>query len=438
MKEATALIFGSGGREAALAWKMQQSSMVSQVIVAPGNAGMARNTDIQICPCSLQAEPMLSLAERIQPDLIVIGPEQPLVEGVVDLLEEKGFVILGPHCLAAQLETSKIFSKLFMTEFAIPTADYAFYESYESAMEGLKLWDFSDGIVIKSDALAGGKGVVLCDRKEEAEKVLYDFMKNPAVSVKTDKILFEKKLRGREISAFALLDGHHFVPIGYACDYKRVGDGDQGPNTGGMGTFTPSDIPDEHQEKKILDIFSKVNEGMKKRGTPYQGVLFAGLMVDGTGVDSQVNVVEFNIRFGDPETQSLLPTLSGDIYELLYKTAQGTLLGNHSISTDIRSEKRAVHVVLASKGYPSLDKKKHPILTGQKITLPTKIPEQAEIFFAGVKEQNGDILNSGGRVLGVTYVADTVQEARVGAYKLVDKIKFEGRHYRSDIAKGRV
>jgi phosphoribosylamine--glycine ligase len=296
-------------------------------------------------------------------------------------------------------------------------------------LSGLDSWGFEDGIVIKSDALAGGKGVVLCDTRLEAEKVLFDFMKNPAVSVQTDQILFEKKLHGRELSAFALLDGQDVLILGYACDYKRIFDGDKGPNTGGMGTYTPADIPNSMQEKQILEIAQKVNQGMLSRGTPYQGILFIGLMLEG----SKTNVIEFNIRFGDPETQSLLLTLDADLFTLLEATATGKL--SQLKTQTLQNNKKAVHIVLASQGYPSLDKIKNPILTGQKISLPSHIPENAEIFFAGVTEQNGDLLNSGGRVLGVSYLADSLEEARVGAYQLVKEIEFKGQQYRTDIAK---
>lgn len=426
------LIFGSGGRESAIAWKLAQSSLVESIVVAPGNAGMKTIAKTTINPCKLVGIEMLSLAQKLQPSLIIIGPEQPLVDGVADLLEESGFVVMGPHKAAAQLELSKIFAKTFMTEFAIPTAEYAHYDSYESAMTGLDSWDFTDGIVIKSDALAGGKGVVLCDSRAEATQVLFDFMKNPAVSVQTDHILFEKKLHGRELSAFALLDGQDVVILGYACDYKRIFDGDKGPNTGGMGTYTPSDIPNAGHQKQIFAIAQKVSLGMISRGTPYQGILFIGLMLDG----SEANVIEFNIRFGDPETQSLLPVLDADLYTLLEATAAGKL--SQLETDDLQSKKKAVHIVLASQGYPSLDKIKNPILTGQKIKFPSEIPAQAEIFFAGVREEHGELINSGGRVLGVSYIADSVEEARVGAYQVVKEIAFKGQQYRTDIAKGRL
>ena len=441
MENATVLIFGSGGRESALAWKMQQSPLVRNVFVAPGNIGMTYDSDIQLRSCSLQSESMLALAQDIQPDLIVIGPEQPLVDGVADLLKQAGFLVVGPYQEAAQLEASKIFSKQFMTEFEIPTADYAFYESYNDALEGLNRWDFSDGaggIVIKSDELAGGKGVVLCDIKEEAQQVIFDFMENPSISVKTRRILFEKKLLGQEISAFALFDGDNWIPIGYACDYKRVYDNDKGPNTGGMGTFVPNDIPDEYQKQQIFDIFERINHGMKQRGTPYVGVLFAGLMITGEGRESQVQVVEFNIRFGDPETQSLLPTMDFDIFVLLYHCAKGSLDKIQQEYDMSLHTKKAVHVVLVSQGYPSLNNIKNPILKGQNITWPSfqQRPTNTYIFFAGVREGEDGLENSGGRVLGVTCVENSIQKAREGAYQVVKQIHFEGVHYRRDIAKG--
>lgn len=428
------LIFGSGGRESAIAWKLAQSSQVSEIVVAPGNIGMTRMQKTSIYPCRLREEEMLSLAQMLQPDLIIIGPEQPLVDGVGELLKNNGFLILGPYRLAAQLEKSKIFSKMFMTEFSLPTAEYAFYDSYEAALRGLETWNFEDGLVIKTDSLAGGKGVVLCDNQDAAREVLFDFMKNSAISVQTERILFEKKLKGREVSAFALLDGEAVIPLGYACDYKRAQDGDKGPNTGGMGTFTSPNFPDDAQKKKIFEIFQKTNAGMKHRGTPYQGVLFAGLMIDGEGEQSDVKILEFNIRFGDPEAQSLLPALDGDLFTLLKATAQAKLsLFQHA---PVQASKTSVHVVLASQGYPSLNTLKSPLLTGQEISIPENIPTQAEIFFSGVREENGVLVNSGGRVLGVTYTAASIEEARKGAYQLVEQINFKGKHYRTDIAKG--
>lgn len=418
------LLLGSGGREDAIAWKLSRSENVDQILVVPGNPAMNRLPKLSTKSGKItNAEMVISIAKDFEPDLIIIGPEQPIVVGISDALRAEGFSVAAPSQAAGQLEESKIFSKIFMTEFNIPTAAFTAHDSYEDALSGLENWDFSNGIVIKSDALAGGKGVVLCDTKEEAETVVFDFMKNPKVRVKTNRILFEHKLKGKEVSAFAALDGENIRFIGTACDYKRVYDGDLGPNTGGMGTYTPQNWPSKDVMAQINSIFQKVSDGMQSRGTPYQGVLFAGLMID----KDEANIIEFNIRFGDPETQVLMPTLDDDLYELLSSTAKGQL---SQMSPPRPKTCCAVHVVLASGGYPSIDDT--PIQTGHPITLPTSLPADQIIFYAGVNGKD-PLFNSGGRVLGVTATAETIESARLKAYETVHNIRFEGMQFRNDI-----
>lgn len=416
------LLVGSGGREDALAWKLSQSSAVSNIWVLPGNDAMTRHVKVQRIVETATPEGILAVAQKKNPSLIMIGPEQPIVDGAADLLRAHGFAVCAPSAKAAQLEGSKIFSKHFMDEFAIPTAKSVSCDSYEQAVLALEEWDFSDGIVIKTDALAGGKGVVLCDTKEQASTVIHQFMRDPNIKVKTKRILFEEKLHGREVSAFALLSGSKVCSIGYACDYKRAFDGDKGPNTGGMGTYTPQGWPSQSHKQQISDIFSRVAKGMELRGHPYVGVLFAGLMIDG----EDVNVIEFNIRFGDPETQVLMPTIDEDLFPLLQGAANGNLPNR-----EVASKGCALHVVLASKGYPSIGE--HPVHTG----FPIQIQEDqnALLFFAGVREKDGVLCTSGGRVMGVTGRGNTLEEAKQEAYHNVPYVHFDGMHHRSDIGK---
>jgi len=381
---------------------------------------MNRHPKVQTISQQASTEIIVRTCQQKKPSLVMVGPEQPIVNGIADILRDHGFAVCAPGAQAAQLEGSKIFSKEFMAEFDIPTAKSISCGSYEEAQRALARWDFNDGIVIKSDALAGGKGVVLCDTQEQAQKVIHQFMVDPNIKVKTERILFEERLHGKEVSAFALLDASGFVELGYACDYKRAFDGDKGPNTGGMGTYTPQDWPKKHHREQIQSIFSKVHHGMSKRNHPYIGVLFAGLMID----EHDVNVIEFNIRFGDPETQVLMPTIERDLFPLLFSAAQGTLSEQQAAV----QEKYAVHVVLASQGYPSIGE--HPVSTG----LPITIPSTDDLFFyAGVQEEQDTLYTSGGRVMGCTGVGASIAEARAKAYSGVRKISFDGMHYRSDI-----
>ena len=418
------LILGSGGRESALAWKLSQDPSVKEIFVSPGNPGIN-----QISNCRTITGDSLKIAQDKNIDLVIIGPEKPLVAGMADDLRASGFSVLGPSKAASMLERSKIESKQFMLDAGIPTAPAVWYDDYQSAMDGLNDWNFQNGIVIKSDALAGGKGVVLCDTLDEAKAVVYSFMKDPTVTVNTERIMFEETLTGVELSAFALCDGTTWRWLGVACDHKRVGDGDTGPNTGGMGTYTPVDIPNEYQRTQIENVFDLTIEGMNKLGTPYQGILFAGLMLSGSGVDSTVSVIEFNIRLGDPETQSLLPVISTPLFKPFLAAAEGRL---DTLDVSIEQSGVAVHVVAAAKGYPSIDGT--PIPKGDPILIENEM-DGTHVFYAGVQTNDSGVLTTaGGRILGVTGVANSLSDAKSLAYAMMERIHFDGMHYRRDIA----
>ncbi len=434
-KAVSVLLLGGGGREHALAWKIVQSPDVARLCALPGNDGMAALSKVScIAGDPADATLVLAKAQELKADLIMVGPEKPLAAGVVDVLEKAGFAVLGPIKAAAQLESSKIFAKQFMTEFDVPTAPYRICGSYAEAAEALKGWPVEDkGIVIKADGLAAGKGVVVTHDRAEAEKTLHDFMVNPACQVKSERILLEEKLSGREVSAFALCDGATFQPLGYVCDYKRVRDGDEGPNTGGMGGYAPKDWPSAKARRFVNEkIFASVIKGMQDRGTPFRGILFAGLMIDG----DNVKVIEFNTRFGDPETQILMPLIDGDIVPLFLRAAKGELKSEKVAL----KESAAVHVVMASEGYPETFG--GGMVLGQRIELPESMLEPGVndnglLFVMGAKKKDGGWTNEGGRVLGVTALAGTMEEARDIAYRTISGIRFKGAHWRKDIGKNR-
>jgi phosphoribosylamine--glycine ligase len=431
------LILGSGGREHAMAWKVAQSKLANAIYCLPGNDGMTFIEKVSKIPGSVSDIPLIvSKAKELSIDLVIVGPEDPLSLGVTDALEKEGIKVFGPSKEAAKLEASKVFSKNFMLENDIPTAKSFSCDSYESAMKVLDSWDFNSGVVIKADELAAGKGVVVTSSEAEARKTLFDFMKNPDCTVKASKVLIEEKLSGKEVSAFAICDGENFISLGYACDYKRVGDKDQGPNTGGMGGYSPKNWPEDATKKFIEErVFKRVLQGMSRRGFPYKGFLFAGLMIDGPSV----KVIEFNVRMGDPETQILLPLVEGDLVPTLFAAAKGeiTKLGNSAIS--LRSE-TSVHIVMTSKGYPSIDGTQ--MLLNQPISYPVGLIPGEEgidfsdkfLFLAGAKKNKDQVLvNSGGRVLGVTAIGSDLKEARESAYAILSQISFDGAHFRRDI-----
>ena len=426
------LLLGGGGREHALAWKLAQSPDVSEIIAMPGSDGIAA-VDKTRCVSgnAAHAALVLELAMTEKPDLIIIGPEAPMAAGVSDALVDAGFNVAAPSKLAAQLESSKIFSKNFMARHKIPTAAFTTCPDYNNAMDVVAAWPIEQkGIVLKADGLAAGKGVVVTHDRAEAEKTLYDFMQNPACSVKTEQILIEELMTGKEVSAFAICDGKSFLPIGYACDYKRVGDNNEGPNTGGMGGYAPQGWPTAAMKDYInLHIFKPVVDGMAAEGMPFKGILFAGLMVRG----EDVQVVEFNVRFGDPETQILLPLIEDDIYPLFMAAAEGTLA---RMPAPKQKNGTAVHVVMTSQGYPET------MGTGMRLGETVEIPDDllakktndnSMLFIAGADKKDGVWKNTGGRVLGVTAIGTSLDDARSKAYESLGKIKFNGAHWRTDI-----
>ena len=425
------LILGSGGREHALAWRISLDREVESVFVMPGNCGMLLTDKIEIIEGnSSDLNSIKDVCSRVSPELVVIGPENLLADGIGDYIESLGIPVYGPSARAANLESSKIFAKEFMQRNGIPTAPFKVYDNYNQAVDGLLEWDLSKGVAIKADSLAGGKGVVVTDNFAEAKQTLYNFMENPDCTIRSRRVLIERRLQGKEVSAFAVCDGKDFFNLGMVCDYKRLDDGDQGPNTGGMGCYTPKDWPMSDTCKVIEDkIFSQVLKGMARDGIPFKGTLFAGLMI----YDDQPSVIEFNVRFGDPETQTLMPLIEGNFTKLLKDCAEGNLV---SSNIDVHlADKHGVHIVMASGGYPSNFRR--PLDIGHPIAfdhhMAGNFSGDQNLFFAGVRRRGEEVVNSGGRVLGVTSLGDSLEQARGSAYQEINKISFEGAHFRNDI-----
>ena len=429
------VVIGSGGREHALAHKLAGETGISEVIVAPGNAGMSRSPGLRCEAVSASdCEGQLGLCERERPGLVIIGPEDSLAAGLANTLSARGFKVFGPSAAATRLESSKIFAKQLMLERDIPTARFRTYESYESALKDLTEWNLEKGIAIKMDGLAAGKGVRMARNHNDACKALKDFMTGPAASL-GKRIVIEEELHGFEASAFFLCDGRDFRCLGLACDYKRLLNGDLGPNTGGMGVVAPhhalrDTIPEGTfglGEKIVAPVLTE----MRRQGHPFVGMLFVGLMISPDGS----RVLEFNVRFGDPETQALLPLLAVDLHPYLLACTEGGL-GELPPSIPLK-EKVAVHVALASQGYANLEglpmSLNHPITyCGENWPENLQTPGVYH-FFAGVKEEGNTLLNCGGRVLGVTAIASSLKQARERAYAELNKIHFKGVQWRSDI-----
>ena len=415
------VVIGSGGREHALAWKISRSSLVEQVIVVPGNEGMELTPKV-----SVLAEQELPRVFADRPDLVVVGPEGYLFEGLVDRLREQGIAVFGPSREAARLESSKVFMKDVLREIGIPTADYSVASSWDEARSVIESRPDQSPLVVKSDGPAGGKGVFVCRNRSEALEAAKNVLVEEDFPIKSRSIIIEEKLEGQELSSFYLCDGKRAVYLASARDYKRVGDFDKGPNTGGMGCYILADWPMSGVRRQLDTIAAKTISYMADRGTPYQGVLFIGSMI----VGGCVYVLEFNVRFGDPETQAIVPALEGDLFEILDGIVRG-----EPTDRDIPVSS-SVHVVASSKGYPSLGR--DPVEMGCPISFenPEILEGRGEsvLFMAGVKKQNGGFVNSGGRVLGVTTVDDAIAEARAKSYAAMEGIAFEGMHYRKDIA----
>ena len=411
------LILGSGGREHALAWKIAQSPKVNKIYCAPGNAGTASVAEnIDVSPDNIQALLNFALIKGI--GLTVVGPEQPLVKGIADSFEESGLRVFGPSQRAAEIEGSKVFCKDLMKKYGIPTARY---ESFNS-LDQVKLFTKEDEpVVVKASGLASGKGVVLCRNGKEARSAIQSIMQGKVFGNAGDQVVIEEFLTGQEVSLLAFTDGKTILPLESAQDHKAAFDDDKGPNTGGMGAYSPAPIfTDELKKKVVDDIMIPTVRAMAKEGRYYRGILYAGLML----TESGPKVLEFNARFGDPETQPIMMRIKNDIVPIFEACIDGTL----ATQTLQWKPESTVCVVMAAKGYPGSYEK------GNEITgLNLDENQQAMVFHAGTKLDNGKVLTNGGRVLGVTALGLNINQAIKNAYSVVDKIKWDGIHFRKDI-----
>ena len=413
------LVLGSGGREHALAWKLHESQQMEQLYCAPGNAGIAQ--EAECLPVDLsQTKAMVELAKELHADLTIVGPEAPLVAGVVDEFEKEGLNIIGPSKAAARLEGSKIFAKEFMARHGMPTAQFAVAESFEEAVKALARFPLP--VAVKADGLAAGKGVVVAHDRAEAEQALEDFMRRKTLGSAGDRVVIEEFLMGEETSFIVLTDGRGILPLVPTQDHKALLDGDQGPNTGGMGAYSDDSLLSESMHDEILrSIVAPTLAGMEMEGSPYRGFLYFGLMMTLAGP----MLLEYNVRLGDPETQPILMRLRSDLADLLVTSRQGQLS-----TLDVHwSPNPAVCVVLASRGYPAKPEVDKPI-TGYEAA---EAFGGVKIFHAGTRMQDHQLLTAGGRVMGVTAVATDLPSAIQRAYAGVGKLQFEGMHYRKDI-----
>lgn len=412
------LIIGNGGREHAIAWKLAQSPKADKIYVLPGNAGTAlayENVDLN----PKDADACIQFAKAHDIELVVIGPEDPLVAGLTDSFEAAGFRVFGPNKKAAQFEGSKSFTKDFLVRHNIPTAKYSEYKSYDALVDGLD--EFGYPVVLKADGLAAGKGVLICANRAEAEAGAAQLMKDKKFGEAGDLVVVEECLTGREASILCFLDGTSIIPMESAQDYKRAFDGDAGLNTGGMGSYSPNVLfSDEELNLRIHDeILIPTIDGFIKDGIDFRGVLFIGVMIK----DGVPKVLEFNVRFGDPETQSVLARMDSDLVEIMEACIDGKL---DQTSIDWNTNP-AVTVVMASGGYPESYPK------GKEITGLDQV-EGCTVFHAGTELTDGRVFTNGGRVLAVTTTAPTVEEARKKVYDEIKKIHFDGGFCRSDIA----
>ncbi|MBI4549028.1 MAG: phosphoribosylamine--glycine ligase [Ignavibacteriae bacterium] len=419
------LLIGSGGREHALAWKMGQSPSLPRLYCAPGNAGIGEIAElVPIKATDLDA--LLTFAREQSIDLTVVGPEQPLTQGIVDLFESNGLKIFGPSKAAAKIEGSKIFAKTFMKKYSIPTAEFRTFNVSQRFDAERYINEIPVPIVIKADGLATGKGVTVCETKEQALEVLELMMDKKVFGEAGTNVVIEEFLVGEEASVFAITDGKDFVTLAPAQDHKRILDNDQGKNTGGMGAYAPTPIVDDEMLSKIKrTIIRPTLLGLAKEGHPYKGCLYVGLMITQTGP----KVVEFNCRFGDPETQVVLPLLENDLVRLMLDAIEGRL----SKTKIVMKKKTSICVVIASGGYPD------EYQTGKQIIGLDAVSSEPDVIVlhAGTKKEKDNIVTAGGRVLGVTALGaqDDLEGTIDKAYRAVEKITFDGAYYRSDIGK---
>jgi phosphoribosylamine--glycine ligase len=414
------LVLGSGGREHALVWKLRQSSRISQLYCAPGNGGIAE--EAECLPVDVKdIDSLLALGAELRPDLTVVGPELPLSLGVVDEFTRKGWPIFGPTKDAAQLESSKSFAKEFLQRHNIPTAPYAICDSVEQVRSALS--HFHLPVVVKADGLAAGKGVVIAKTKEEAASTAAEMLSGRMLGEAGARVILEECLEGDELSFLVVSDGERVAPLVAAQDHKRVGDGDSGPNTGGMGAYsTPGIIDDKMRDWLVNHIARPVVAGMKAEGTELKGVLYCGLMMTARGP----MVLEFNCRFGDPETQPILMRMESDLLDALQASVEGRVSeGDFKWSHDA-----SVCVVMSAGGYPGTFE------SGKRIAgiEDANRVEGVKVFHSGTARHDGMFYSAGGRVLGITARAPELQTAVQRAYEACSKINFDGAHYRKDIA----
>ncbi|HBF8443781.1 TPA: phosphoribosylamine--glycine ligase [Clostridioides difficile] len=413
------LVVGGGGREHAICWKLSKEKNVEKIYCAPGNAGIANVAEcVNIGDTNI--EELLKFAKENEIGLTIVGPEVPLVMGIVDEFEKEGLRVFGPNKKCAQLEGSKAFSKEFMIKHNIPTAKYKEYTNLEEAISEID--SFGYPVVIKADGLAAGKGVVIPENREDAIATLKEMMSDKKFGAAGDKIVIEEFLKGIETSILAFVDNDTIVPMASAKDHKKVNNYEQGPNTGGMGTFSPSEIYTEELANKVKEtVLEKTLEGFKKDGLNFKGILFVGLMITEDGE----KVLEYNVRFGDPETQSVLFRLETDLHEIME-----SILDNKLKDIEINySDDEAVCVMLTSGGYPDSYEK------GKIITGLENLDDDIVVFHSGTKMFDGNLVTNGGRVIGITAKSTTVKDAAEKVYENIKKINFEGMHYRTDIGR---
>ncbi|MDP2921999.1 MAG: phosphoribosylamine--glycine ligase [Candidatus Omnitrophota bacterium] len=413
------LVIGSGGREHAIVWKLSQSKKVDKIYCAPGNGGikdMAELVDIKVD----DTPGLLDFAKKNKIGLTVVGPETPLVKGIVDLFNKNGLKAFGPSAELAMLEGSKVFSKLVMKKFGLATADFKAFNNPKDAKKYLN--EKRVPIVIKADGLAAGKGVIIPKTIREGEQAIDSIMTEKVFGDSGNQIIIEDHLEGEEASVLIFTDGKTIVFLESAQDHKRIFDNDKGPNTGGMGAYSPAPIvTKEILDSVMKDVFRPLIDGLRKQGKVYKGVLYAGLMISEAGP----MVLEFNVRFGDPETQAILPRLKTDLLDIMLACVDGTL-----DEIDVKWDRSScISVVCASKGYPD-EYEKDKEISGLE---EAKNMKDVIVFHAGTKRNNGKILTSGGRVLGVTALGADIKLAKANAYRAIEKIKFEGMQYRKDI-----
>ena len=410
------LVVGSGGREHAISWKISQSTDVENVFTAPGNGGTKNNIPIQVD----QINELADFASE-KDCFTVVGPEAPLAKGIVDIFNQRGLKIFGPTKKAAQLESSKIWAKEFMNRNHIPTAEFQIFDDPEKAKQFVE--NFGKQVVIKADGLAGGKGELVCSNKDEAFSAIDNILIEKSFGDAGSKIIIEERIDGIEASFIALCDGNVGIPMATSQDHKRIFDDDKGPNTGGMGAYSPTPVVDSELAKKIQkEVIDKTMESLKHEGIDFKGFLYAGIMIS----DNKPYVLEYNVRMGDPECQPILMRFNSDLLEYLIAASDGKLSEMDQISWN---KQYAVCVVIASKGYPEAYAK------NDEITGLENIPNYANVFHAGTKIDADKIKTNGGRVLGVTALGDTLHDAITNAYSVTDKINCTSKYFRKDIGK---